>query len=202
MSHSTEIKICGLTNLTDARAAADAGADYLGFVLYERSPRNIAPGRLRRILDRLPERIRAVAVVVNAPREFVEKLARDCRLYAVQLHGDERLADWLDLPLPVWRAVRLRSGRAHPLPSGWPAARYVLDAAAPGQYGGSGRTTDWAKAAALARRQRLMLAGGLTRTTWPRPSARFALWGWIRPAAWKKRRAKKITASWRLSSGP
>jgi phosphoribosylanthranilate isomerase len=162
MPRITEIKICGLTNLADARAALAAGADYLGFVLYERSPRYIAPGKLRRILDRLPGATRAVAVVVNARREFVEKLARDCRLHAVQLHGDERRADWLDMPLPVWRAMRLHHGRPQPAPASWPAARYVLDAAAPGRYGGSGRTADWAKATVMARRWAMMLAGGLT----------------------------------------
>lgn len=162
MRQKTEIKICGLTNLPDARMALDAGADYLGFVLYERSPRRIAPAALRRLLDRLPARARAVAVVVNAHRELVEALAHDCHLYAVQLHGDERQADWIDLPVPVWRAIRLRRGSPNPIPEHWIAARYVMDAAAPGKYGGSGRKTDWARAAKLARQIPLILAGGLT----------------------------------------
>jgi phosphoribosylanthranilate isomerase len=162
MRQTTEIKICGLTNLPDARMALDAGADYLGFVLYERSPRHITPGALRRLLDRLPTGARAIAIFVNASRELVETLARDCRLHAIQLHGDERLADWIDMPVPVWRAARLRRGKPDPAPDQWPTARYVLDAAVPGRYGGTGRTTDWAKAADLARRMPLMLAGGLT----------------------------------------
>jgi len=162
MPRITEIKICGLTNLPDARMALEAGADYLGFVLYARSPRCITPGALCRLLNRLPAGARAIAVCVNARRELVERLARDCRLYAVQLHGDERLADWIDMPVPVWRAMRLHHGQPDPAPARWPAARYVLDAAVPGRYGGTGRTADWAKAAKLARRAPLMLAGGLT----------------------------------------
>ena len=162
MNHKTEIKICGLTNLPDARMAMDAGADYLGFVLYERSRRRITPGALRRLLDRLPAGARAIAVFVNARRELVEILARDCRLYAIQLHGDERLADWIDMPVPVWRAARLQHGKPDPAPDQWPTARYVLDATVPGRYGGTGRTADWAKAAKLARQAPLMLAGGLT----------------------------------------
>ncbi len=142
--------------------ALDAGADYLGFVLYERSPRHITPGTLRRLLDRLPTRARAIAVFVNASRELVEMLARDCRLHAVQLHGDERLADWVDMPIPVWRAARLRHGKPDPAPGQWPTARYVLDATVPGRYGGTGRTVDWVKAAKLAHQAPLMLAGGLT----------------------------------------
>ena len=162
MNHKTEIKICGLTNLPDARMAMDAGADYLGFVLYERSRRRITPGALRRLLDRLPAGARAIAVFVNARRELVEILARDCRLHAIQLHGDERLADWIDMPVPVWRAARLQHGKPDPAPDQWPTARYVLDATVPGRYGGTGRTADWAKAAKLARQAPLMLAGGLT----------------------------------------
>lgn len=162
MRRTIEIKICGLTNLPDARMALDAGADYLGFVLYERSPRHITPGALRRLLDRLPTGARAIAVFVNAHRELVEILARDCRLHAIQLHGNERLADWIDLPIPVWRAARLRRGQPDPTPDQWPATRYVLDASVPGRYGGTGQTTDWAKAAKLARQAPLMLAGGLT----------------------------------------
>jgi len=162
MHRKTEIKICGLTNLPDACMALDAGTDYLGFVLYERSPRHIAPGALRRLLDRLPAGARAIAVFVNAHRELVEMLARDCRLHAVQLHGDERLADWIDMPIPVWRAARLRHGKPDPSPDQWPKTRYVLDATVPGRYGGTGRTADWAMAAKLARQTPLMLAGGLT----------------------------------------
>jgi len=162
MRRTTEIKICGLTNLPDARMALDAGTDYLGFVLYERSPRHIAPGALRRLLDRLPAGARVIAVFVNAPRELVEMLALDCRLHAVQLHGNERLADWIDMPVPVWRAVRLRHGKPDPSPDQWPTTRYVLDATIPGRYGGTGRTADWAIAAKLARQAPLMLAGGLT----------------------------------------
>lgn len=162
MRRKTEIKICGLTNLPDARMALDAGADYLGFVLYERSPRHIAPAALRRLLDRLPAHARAVAVVVNAHRELVEMLAHDCRLHAIQLHGDELPSDWVDLPVPVWRAIHLRKGKPSPLPENWVVARYVMDAAAPGKYGGTGRTTDWTRTAKLARQFPLILAGGLT----------------------------------------
>ncbi|MBI2442085.1 MAG: phosphoribosylanthranilate isomerase [Lentisphaerae bacterium] len=162
MRRTTEIKICGLTNLADARMALDAGADYLGFVLYQRSPRCIAPKALRRLLDRLPRGAKAIAVLVNMPRRTVEALVRDCHLHAVQLHGNEPWADWLDLPIPVWRALRARKGRPDPAPARWPAERYVLDAAAPGRYGGTGRAADWRLAATLAHKLPLMLAGGLT----------------------------------------
>lgn len=158
----TEIKICGLTNLADARLALEAGADYLGFVLYERSPRYIAPAALRRLLERLPGKARVITVFVNASRRAVEALARDCPLHAIQLHGNERCADWQGLRLPIWRALHSRRGKPHPAPARWRAARYVLDATAPSRYGGTGRVADWRLAAELARGQPLMLSGGLT----------------------------------------
>lgn len=150
-----EIKICGLTNVDDARCALDAGADYLGFVLYPRSPRGIDAARLRGILDRLDRPVRAVAVVVNEPRAGLESVASDCGLWAVQLHGDERPEDFRDCPFRVWRAVRGAE------PAGWTADRYVVDAAVPGLYGGTSVRADWGMAAEMARRLPLLLAGGL-----------------------------------------
>jgi len=162
MPRKTDIKICGLTNLTDARAAWEAGADFLGFVLYRRSPRGITARTLRRIRDRLPAGPRCIGVFVNEPGEEVLRVAADCGLYAVQLHGDEPARDFAQLPLRIWRAVRLARGRSNPAPKSWPADRYVLDAAVPGAYGGTGKLTDWRRAAELAGKHPVMLAGGLT----------------------------------------
>jgi len=157
-----EIKICGLTNRDDAAAALGAGADYLGFVLYAESPRGIRATQLRRILDKAGEIRNAVGVFVNRPRAEVLKIAEDCGLCAVQIHGDEAAEEFKDMPLPVWRALRLKGGECIPEPSAWPAERYVADASAPGLYGGTGLKTDWTAAAALARSRKVMLAGGLT----------------------------------------
>lgn len=162
MSGELLIKICGLTNLADARLALECGADYLGFVLYAKSPRAIDAAALARLTADLPEGVRTVGVFVNAPRDAVLAVARDCRLYAVQIHGDEAAADFRDMPLPVWRAVRLEAAAAIPSPSAWPAERYVLDSAPRGQYGGSGVAGDWSAAARFAADHPAMLAGGLT----------------------------------------
>ncbi len=170
MATPLEIKICGLTDAEDARLAFAAGADYLGFVLYAGSPRGISADAFRRLRDRLPAGARAVAGLVNAARPMAEALAREGGLHAVQLHGGEPAAEWAGFPLPVWRAVRLRAPAdadpaafgLDPDPAAWPAARYVLDAAVPGRYGGTGRTADWTRAGAAARHWPLMLAGGLT----------------------------------------
>ena len=162
MSRHMDVKICGLTSREHARVALDAGADFLGFVLYAKSPRAVTARRLREIADALPAGARAVAVFVNARRREIEKIALDCRLYAVQVHGDEKASEFDGLPVPVWRAVRFATGGWTPAPADWLAARYIVDAAAPGQYGGSGATADWAAAGGFARKYPVMLAGGLT----------------------------------------
>ena len=158
-----EIKICGLTNTDDARAAVEAGADFVGFVLYARSPRGIAPSALPAILDRLATPFRAVAVVVNlSPRELAGLVA-DCPLCAVQFHGDEGPEAAAGCGCRVWRAVSAGAGGWVPEPDSWPLAeRFVVDAAAPGRYGGTGKRADWDAARALAARRTVMLAGGLT----------------------------------------
>ena len=162
MKRRVEVKICGLTNLEDARAALDLGADYLGFVLFPKSPRCITVSSLAAILDKLPGYFRAVGVFVNEPRGIVESVVATCGLYAAQLHGDEQPGDFKGMPTPVWRAVWRRDGKWTPAPAGWHVDRYVVDAAPQGVYGGAGISADWKCAATLAKQHRILLAGGLT----------------------------------------
>lgn len=159
---SAEVKICGLTNVDDARVALDAGADYLGFVLYEKSPRGITVDRMAEILDELGAGVRAVGVFVNEAASTVDRIVRRCRLHAAQIHGDEEPSNFGAFPHRVWRAVWIQDGSALPPPEEWPADRYVIDAAVPGLYGGSGVKADWDVASSLADMQPVMLAGGLT----------------------------------------
>ncbi len=157
-----EVKICGLTNLDDAKYALDAGADYLGFVFYGKSARGVTPLKTVQIMDALGGDVRLVGVFVNQAGAEVDKIARDCGLYAVQIHGDEEPDEFRGMPVPVWRAVRIESGGVKPDPAAWAAERYVVDAAVPGEYGGTGVAADWKEAGLLAGLYPLMLAGGLT----------------------------------------
>jgi len=174
---SVEVKICGMTNRDDVVAALDYGADYVGFVLYAESARGTSVPAMRGILDGISRPLRAVGVFVNEPRKAVEQTALDCGLHAVQVHGDEQAEDFVDFPVPLWRAVwiggtgpaSLRpclletdSRGSHDLHRAWPAERYVVEAAVPGMYGGTGVAADWSRAADLAAERRVMLAGGLT----------------------------------------
>lgn len=157
-----EVKICGLTNEGDAQCAVDAGADYIGFVLYSRSPRGITAARMRTILDQLSGAWRAVGVFVNESPSRVAEIADQCGLHAVQIHGDEAPGDFRGLDVPVWRSVAPVGDDLGVAIDEWAAARYVVDAHVPEQYGGSGEMADWTAARRLAQQQPIMLAGGLT----------------------------------------
>lgn len=158
---AVEVKICGMTQADDVRAAVDCGADYVGFVLYAGSPRGITAKTMRKVLRESPA-CRAVGVFVNETRETVQAIAEDCGLYAVQVHGDEDPEEFADYPRRLWRAVRLSRAGAPERADAWQAERYVIDAAVPGVYGGSGVRADWAAAGDFARQHPVMLAGGLT----------------------------------------
>jgi phosphoribosylanthranilate isomerase len=156
-----EIKICGLTHADDALDALEAGADFLGFVLYAKSRRHLTPSALERLRRRLPREARCVGVFVNATPAAVAKVMRECGLYAAQVCGEESAADFAKFRLRLWRVVRSTKGRWAPNPGEWKAERFVVDAPGP-QYGGTGECADWNRAGVLARARPVMLAGGLT----------------------------------------
>ena len=160
------VKICGITNLSDAKAAVDLGADALGFNFYEKSVRNIAPADAYKIIRALPDKIEAAGVFVNWSPDAVIALARAVDLDTVQLHGDEppatarAAAKYFNVTkaLRVGEGFRLASLR--PFQSSVRA--FLFDAAKSGEYGGTGLPTDWAIARRAAKTDRVILAGGLT----------------------------------------
>lgn len=87
-SFMTWVKICGITNLEDALTAVEAGADAVGFVFYEKSPRNISAEAAREIVDRLPEGVEKVGVFVDLESERIREVVLNVGLTAVQLHGE------------------------------------------------------------------------------------------------------------------
>jgi phosphoribosylanthranilate isomerase len=162
------IKICGITRTEDARLALQLGAWALGFIFFEKSPRYIPPAAVREILDALaaeglvPER--KVGVFVNAPAAQIQDTVKISGIDTVQLHGDEtpELCQQLS-GLLLWKAFRLRSAdQLLALPSFEPFAEaFLFDAAVPGQYGGTGHTTDWNLVAGIQSSRPLILSGGL-----------------------------------------
>jgi len=162
------IKICGLTQLDDALAAVEAGADYLGFNFYARSPRYLTPEACARLCAELARRnlrVTTAGIFVNQPPAEVASVLDYCGLNLAQLAGDEPPEHLTLLWGRAFKAVRDAAAAAADLAAlaqfspGWPA--FLLDAAAPGAYGGTGQVGDWPSAAKLAARYPIFLAGGL-----------------------------------------
>lgn len=173
----TWIKICGITNLEDALTAVEAGADALGFVFYDKSPRNIDPEAANQITKRLPERVEKVGVFVNESAEQISALASDAGLTAVQFHGDEhenpakytvRYKVFLGLPAEAGRMSLFKKGEAWgsfmKIPENLGAI--VLDSGTRQERGGTGKTFDWNSATAfvstVSQLHPIVVAGGLT----------------------------------------
>lgn len=156
------VKICGITNINDALHAVDAGADALGFIFYPESPRYIPPDTARSIIARLPPFTSSVGVFVNADRDDIQRVIKECELSLVQLHGDESSDDCLALGRPVIKAIRLRSRDDLILMREYAVRGFVLDAYVDGTWGGTGETVDWGLAREATRYGPTILAGGLT----------------------------------------
>ena len=158
------VKICGITNAADALAAIDAGANLLGFNFYAKSPRHITEAEAAKIRTRLPKKVEAVGIFVNAPLADVTALYKSLKLDAAQLHGDEPPETVAELARKhtVWKAFRVEPEfRLETLDEYSDASAFLFDAAHTGQYGGTGRTTDWDVARRAALGHRIILAGGL-----------------------------------------
>lgn len=158
---TVEIKICGITNIHDAAKAADLGADYLGFILCEASPRYIPPRRLKELCDQLPTEPARVGVFVNASPQLVMETIEACGLSYVQLHGDENLQDFADISVPLWKAVRVAPETESLPDDSHLAERLLLDTRVKGVYGGTGELVDLDVAARIAGTHKVMLAGGM-----------------------------------------
>ncbi|MBI4551925.1 MAG: phosphoribosylanthranilate isomerase [Candidatus Latescibacteria bacterium] len=156
----TRVKICGITNMDDARAAVDAGADALGFILFERSPRYIPPDRARDIVASLPPFVTTVGVFVNEPAERVNDIARLCLFHAVQLHGSEPSSLCEQVERPVIKAIRVHDASWTTVAAAYRVPAFLLDTYAPDQFGGTGRTFDWNVVSGTP--HRIILSGGLT----------------------------------------
>jgi phosphoribosylanthranilate isomerase len=156
-------KICGITRVEDALLAAEAGADAIGLVFYDKSPRAVDVRQARTILAALPPFVTSVGLFVNASRCFIGEVLDAVPLDLLQFHGDETPEQCEGHGRPWFKALRVRPGddlRAE-------AARFsgaraiLLDAYVPGVPGGTGERFDWKLIPADLPRP-LILAGGLT----------------------------------------
>ena len=183
----THVKICGITSFEDGLCAASAGADFLGFIFFKKSPRYIAPEAAEEITSRLAEHAteantlpangaeagqtpRYIGVFVNESLEVVEETIRRANLDFAQLHGEETPAMLEALGGRGFKALRPTSAAEAEIEAEWYAElgpsngpQLLVDAYDPNAYGGTGKRADWNATADLGRiYPRLILAGGLT----------------------------------------
>jgi len=157
------IKVCGITRVEDAAAAAELGAAAVGFVFWPRSPRRIPIETAREIGGILPPFVARIGVFVDMPADDVVRIVDDARLDGVQLHGDEKTDQYRKLKARLIKAVTLGSDTDVMAAATLPAHVTVLvDATDRVRRGGTGRVADWTNAAALAAQRPIILAGGLT----------------------------------------
>ena len=159
-----QIKICGITNLEDAKACAELGADMIGLNFYPRSSRYIEPQRAREMVEGIPRSVRAVGVFVDPTASEVRSAANAAGIECVQLHGDLSVQTCRELARE-FRVIRAFStdGRFQPEDaSSFPDCDVLLDAHHAELRGGTGLTCDWSTArATLPFARFLILSGGL-----------------------------------------
>ena len=154
------VKVCGITNVRDALAAADLGASAVGLVFWPSSPRCIDVATARSIVRALPPFVAAVGVFVN--QEDPRRIAERAGLHVIQLHGDETPRSYRDWAIPVIKAVAVRDRLAIDAAQSVPAgATVLLDAHDPEKRGGTGHRVDWTIASEIASRRNVILSGGL-----------------------------------------
>ena len=141
----TRIKICGITRQEDADAAVAAGADALGFVFYDPSPRNVNMDQAAEIIRNLPAFVTSTALFVNADVAFVQRVIDATGLDLLQFHGDEDVAYCEQFDRPYMKAIRMKPGvdiqaECERYAS---ATAILLDAYRPGVPGGTGESFDW-----------------------------------------------------------
>lgn len=153
----TVVKICGIRDAGSARAAAEAGADLLGFHFCS-SLRRISPETARSIVAELPGRPPLVGVFIDQTEDEVAAAVELVGLDFVQLHGAERPG--FRAPVPVIKALKVRGG-AVPDAGAWPDP-VLLDSWSPDQRGGTGHSWDWGLAGGLTASRQVIVAGGLS----------------------------------------
>jgi len=156
------IKICGITNLDDALAACESGADALGFVFYDKSPRCINAQQAQKIIQKLPPFVTAIGLFVDANSAYIQQTLTVCNLSALQFHGNETPAQCRSYLLPYIKAIRVHPGldlveceNTFADAQALLLDTYVVDVA-----GGTGKTFDWSLIPKQLKKP-IVLSGGL-----------------------------------------
>ena len=156
-----KVKVCGTTNLEDAMFAVDSGVDAIGFIFFKKSPRYISQKEVKDIVIQLPPFIESVGVFVNETSDKINRVAEQCRLTAVQLHGEESPAFCRRIKRRVIKTFRVKDAHSFKGMSNYDVSGFLLDSYAEESRGGTGKVFDWNLALRAKKQGPVILAGGL-----------------------------------------
>lgn len=157
----TKIKICGITNTEDAKAAVDFGADALGFIFYKKSKRYVDPGVARSIISSLPPFITPVGVFVNQELDEISEVKKTAGFQVAQLHGDETPDFVSSIPFKVIKAVRISDKSDLDKVAQYSSQAILFDTYSEKEYGGTGKSFDWGILKDFSSTKNIILSGGL-----------------------------------------
>ena len=156
-----KIKVCGTTNLKDALFAVESGVDAIGFIFYKKSPRYILQKEAKDIVAKLPPFVETVGVFVNETSDKVNRIAEQCKLTAIQLHGDESPAFCRRIKRRVIKSFRVKDTNSFKGMADYDVSGFLLDSYNDESKGGTGKTFDWNLALRAKKQGPIILAGGL-----------------------------------------
>lgn len=162
MSERVRVKVCGVTSVAQAVACADAGVDSVGVNLVESSPRQVDEGVAADVARAVGGRVLVVAVVAGRSVAEMRAVKERTGVGCLQLHGDESADDVRAMLPHAYKAVRVAGAQDVAVAEAMPGEYVMVNARVPGLLGGSGHAFDWSLVAELAKRRKLVLAGGLT----------------------------------------
>src|SRR5215469_8825194 len=140
---SVKVKICGITNTPDGIAAVEAGADVLGFVFYDESPRHVSVRQAAEVIRQLPPFVIKAGVFVDASEDLVMRAIGDCGLNLLQFHGDENPEYCAQFGLMSMKAFRVRDSESLKILPTYPTDAWLLDAFVADKIGGTGERFNW-----------------------------------------------------------
>ena len=159
------VKICGISSAEDALAALGCGAEFLGLIFEPKSPRAVTPEQAEEIAKAVGGRAKLVGVFVSQTADFIKDAAKKLNLFAVQLHGGQN-AEFVKslgaLDAEIWKVVWLENESDLAEAEAFEADRILVDSKSGSSVGGTGKRANWELAARLAKKRKVILAGGIS----------------------------------------
>jgi phosphoribosylanthranilate isomerase len=156
------VKMCGITTIEDAALCVEAGADALGFIFVEKTPRLVTPATAAAIIRTLPPFVTPVGVFWDHPPGHVKAVAEACGLRVLQFHGDESPEDVAQFTLPVIKAIKVGGAAGLAQIDRYDVSAILLDSPARWSEGEAREPIQWELAARVTPARRIVLSAGLT----------------------------------------